>query len=420
MIQAFYTGVGGIQAHQTAIDVTSDNIANVNTVGYRSYTTEFASLFDDVENTTSPNSTTDDTVGVGTRIQATGMDLSQGSITNSDRNTDLAIAGEGWFGVAVGDNMFYTRAGDFTFDSNRDLVTQEGMYVVGTIGNNIDFNTNTSTQELSDIPLDDVANQQKIKMPETLTYPAMPTTNIDFFGNLGTDDEVRVISSKAIDSEGNVNKVRLSFKQTTPQPPVGFLWDVEATVTSNDGETVYSTSNGQVTFDESGGFLNSTLTTIDNNGSPVNLNFGSGYSGIVAAANIPISGSSQSDGVSSGELVGYDINQNAEVVATFSNGRQSSVAQIAVYHFQNDQGLERISGTLFQESSNSGKPIFYQDGDGENILGTKVMNQALETSNVKLENGLTELIIFQRAYDANAKSITTADQMIQKALQMDA
>ncbi len=420
MIQAFYSGISGIKAHQDAIDIASDNLANIESIGFRGYETEFASLFDKAKNTPSLKSSVDSTVGIGTQVNATALDLSQGTLADSDRTTDLAIVGDGWFAIEGGKERYFTRNGTFSFDRNRDLVTQEGMYVLGTIGDNINTTTNTLTKELSDIPLGDVTKQQKLKLPETLLYPAKPTSNINFFGNLGTQNETRVISAKAIDAHGNINKVRLAFKLDALQPTKGTRWDVTATVISNDGKTTYSTADGQVNFDESGALLNSTLTSIDNNGTPVTINLGKGYDGLIAAANIPISGASQSDGIQSGELMGYDINQNGEVIASFTNGRQSSVAQVALFHFQNDQGLERISGTLFQESSNSGKAFFFKDKNGNNILGAGILNKKLEMSNVKMEAGLTELIIYQRAYDANAKSVTTADEMIQKALNMDA
>jgi len=418
MIQGFYSGLSGIQAHQSAIDVTADNIANVQTVGFRSYTSEFGSLFDNAQATTSLESSVDSTIGVGTRFQATGMDLSQGSITQTDRSTDLAIVGDGWFGVATNNETYYTRAGNFTFDSNRDLVTPEGMYVLGTVGDNVDIQNEKLLQEVDDVKLSNVKQQEKIQLPENLQYPPEPTTTINFYGNIGTLNEAQAISAQAIDQEGNKNTVKLLFTQTDPQPTNGTSWDITATV--SQGDEILSTQTGTVLFDETGALVSNTLTQIDNNGTTVTINLGEKYSGVTAIANTPITGSSQADGIEGGELIGYEINQNAEVIATFTNGRQSSVAQIAVYHFQNDQGLDRTTGTLFQQSSNSGEAFFYQNETGENILGSSVMNFALETSNVKLENGLTELIIYQRAYDANAKSITTADQMIQQALQMDA
>jgi len=117
---------------------------------------------------------------------------------------------------------------------------------------------------------------------------------------------------------------------------------------------------------------------------------------------------------------GYNLNEDGQIIASFNNGKQSSVGQIAIYHFQNDQGLNRLSGTQFSASSNSGKAIFYKDAENNNIIGTRLTTHQLEDSNVDITSGLTDLIILQRSYEANAKSITTADEMIQKALNMRA
>jgi flagellar hook protein FlgE len=424
MIQALYTGIIGIQSHQTAIDVTSDNLSNINTVGFRSYNTEFAPLFDNARNTDSAESSVNSTIGIGSRIQATGLNLTQGTLIHGDKDTDLAIVGDGWFGV-IGNSeqnnqRLYTRSGNFSFDRDRALVTQNGMYVTGTIGNNIDFDTNTLTQERVTTQLNNVSMQQRIQLPQTLTYPAQATTHIDFSGNLGTDNQQRVISSSAIDANGNVNKVKLTFTKSQNQPSSGVKWDITAVVTSRNEETTYSTATGSVTFNSNGGLVSTTLSSVDNNGTPVSINLGTNFSGVTSISNLPISASSSSNGVPRGDLVGYQVGQDGEILASFTNGRQSSVGKIAVYHFMNDQGLERVSGTLFKESSNSGRAMFYTDGNGNNILGSRVLNHKLESSNANITNGLTELIVFQRAYDANAKSITTADQMIQKALNMDA
>jgi flagellar hook protein FlgE len=117
-------------------------------------------------------------------------------------------------------------------------------------------------------------------------------------------------------------------------------------------------------------------------------------------------------------LTKYGINSNGVIVADFSNGRQSAIGRIAIYHFQNDQGLNRIGDTEFQESSGSGKPLFWTDKSGNVITGAIVNSGQLENSNVHLDVGLTDMIIMQRAYQANAKIITTGDELVQKALQM--
>jgi len=129
---------------------------------------------------------------------------------------------------------------------------------------------------------------------------------------------------------------------------------------------------------------------------------------------------SNSDGIRAGNLVGYDINSDAEVIATFSNGEQSSVGKIALFHFQNNQGLTQVSSTSYSSSSNSGEALFFKDEKGNSIYGTDVLNYTLEDSNVALSQSLTELIVFQRSFDSNSKVLSTADEMMQKALDMDA
>jgi len=347
------------------------------------------------------------------------MDLNQGSLLLSDQSTDMAIDGDGWFGVTGNKDVFYTRAGNFTFDANNDLVTAEdGFFVLGTRGNNIENGVLTKT--ITELPLGDVASQEKLRFPKTLDYPPEPTTEASFFGNIGVGDTAAVVSASAIDPKNSKNQLKLTFTKAAVQNTLGTRWEIEGVTQSLDGKQVYDRQKGIVEFNELGAITSNTLTSIDNNGVRVSIDLGSGFNGITAIDNVPASLSSLANGTIGGELVGYEINQNAEVIATFTNGMQSSVGKIALFHFQNDQGLTRISGTRFQESSNSGNAIFFKDANGQNILGANVANFKTEGSNVRFEVGLTQLIVLQRSYNANSKSITTADQMMQKALDMDA
>ncbi len=418
MTQAFYSGISGLKTYSAGIDAVSDNLANINTIGYRGYNAEFASMFEESLVTASAG-VVDSTIGVGSRLQATSMIQTNGSLLLSDRSTDLAIDGDGWFGVQGENDPIYTRDGSFTFDANDDLVTTDGYHVLGTMGNNIsDDDVLTST--LSEIALGDVSAQEKLRFPKSLTYPAEPTTEAKFFANVGVDDAIVTVGASVVDSQSNKNHLRLEFTKDAIQNPPGSQWSVVATTQSLDGTTVYDTQSGSVEFNSAGALVSHTLTSIDNNGTAVAMDLGSGYDGVVSI-NVPVvPGSSLANGTIGGELQGYAVNKNAEVIATFTNGMQSSVGKVALFHFQNDQGLERLSGSRFQESSNSGEPIFFKDAAGQNIIGAEVVNFKLEGSNYGMTSGLTELIIYQRAYDANSKSITTADEMMQKALSMDA
>lgn len=419
MNQAFHTGIVGMQAHQYSIDVVANNLANVNTIGFRSSQVEFASIFEEVLGSTSSTSTTDDSIGGGSRVQATSSSMEQGSLLQADQNTDLAIDGDGWFGISGYGEELYTRAGDFSFDGDRNLVTGDGYYVLGTMGQN--FQDGVLTEQLETVAIAGVAAQEALTLPDTLQFPVQPSTQATFSGNLGTEDILRSVSATVISPSSEHNRLRLDFTKSDPQPTSGSAWDIVATTTDNEGEIVYDTQNGSARFGETGELISFTVPSIDNDGQMVSVDLGSGFAGVISNVSETAPAlSSDADGFEGGDLVGYRIDEYANIIAGFSNGRSSAVGKIALYHFQNDQGLDRVSGTRFQESANSGKPIFYQDSAGENVLGANIRSGRLEGSNVHLEQGLTELIVLQRSFDANSKSVTTGDQLIQKALEMDA
>ena len=414
MTQAFYTGIAGLKTSSSGIDVTSNNIANISTTGFRGYMAEYSTLFETpvVTGTVNPSS-----IGSGVQMQTTSMLRSQGSLALSDRSTDVAIEGNGWFGISGNGATNYTRDGGFTFDSNSDLVTADGYYVLGTLDNNISKD-NVLLKKQSVTELGNLSSQTKLRFPKTLTYPPEPSTKAKFLANLGVGNDPITVGASVVDPKNNKNHLRLEFVKNPVQTPPGNQYTVTATIQSLDGQTIYDTKTGAVEFDASGALVSNTLTSINNNGASVSIDLGNGYDGITSIDVPVVSGSSITDGTIGGDLAGYAVNRNAEVIATFTNGEQSSVGKIAVYHFANEQGLDRVSGTRFKESPNSGAASFYKDANEKNINGAEVVNFRLESSNVELSSGLTELIILQRSFDANSKSITTADEMIQKALKM--
>lgn len=418
MTQAFYTGISGVKNYSMGIDVVSNNIANISTTGYRAYNAEYTSLFEEALSGATA-SISPQSLGSGVRMQTTAMSTEQGTLALSDRSTDLAILGQGWFGISGSNGTVYTRDGSFNIDENSDLVTNDGMYVLGTIGGNISVD-NVLTQVLAETPLSDIGNVQKLRFPKTLTYPPEPTTTAKFLANVGVGYEPVTVGASVVDPQNNRNHLRLEFTKKPTQTTPGSQYDVKATIESLDGTQIYTTTYGEAFFDNAGALVSHTMTTIDNNGAPVTIDLGSGYDGIVSIDAPLVSGSSLADGTIGGDLQGYSVSPDGEVLATFTNGRQSSVGKIAVFHFSNDQGLNRLSATRFEESANSGKAFFFKDANGNNILGANIQNYRLESSNYDMTTGLTELIILQRAYDANSKSITTADQMMQKALNMAA
>lgn len=443
MNQAYYSGISGVMSFQYGMDVVADNLANVNTVGFKGSTAEFSDLFTNALVSAGKTPTSND-IGIGSKLQATTTQMQNGSLLDSERFNDLAISGNGWFGVVSGKDTYYTRAGNFVFDevqktagdvnsSVARLTTTDGKYVMGTMLTNYSYNgafdygdatSNGVTgayvlnNATNDVALGTTSSQGLLEFPTRLAYPVEPTTQAQFFGNLGTDNATRTISADVVSGNNERNRLKLTFNLSATQPADGIAWDVVATVTSNDGSTVYDTKNGQAIFNGTGGLSSCTITSVNNDGTSVAVDLGTGYNGVISTDGVAVSGSSRSNGVSGGTLTKYGINPNGVIVADFSNGRQSAIGRVAVYHFQNDQGLNRAGATDFQESTDSGKPVFWTDSNGEAVTGALVYSGKLENSNVRMDVGLTDMIIIQRAYQANAKSITTGDELIQKALQM--
>lgn len=185
---------------------------------------------------------------------------------------------------------------------------------------------------------------------------------------------------------------------------------------ASDGST--KTATGKVEEDGSWKALSKYEdTTIDSVTKTYSI-VHSGYDGMVSNVDLDKSRVSQKDGVVEGLLKTYNMDSRGNVVAEFDNGKSIPIAKIAVYHFQNDQGLEAVGGTNFIQTVNSGNAIFYTNENGENILGSQIFSNNLESSNVNFATALTELIVMQKAFDASSKSITTSDQMIQNAINM--
>ncbi len=421
MIQSIYSGVSSLQSFQTGIDVLANNIANVNTVGFKGSRTEFSNLFEKSVST-SGNAITSMQLGLGVQVNATALDLNKGSLSHSGNGTDLAISGEdGWFGLSGPNNeAFFTRAGNFNFDAlkindtltNLRLVSPEGYFVTGTLANNTNAGILSPVVKTLDLNPGAAASQEALVFPSELTYPVQASTQADFFGNLSIQEPSHVVTSEVISPQNERNALRLAFAKSPVQPALGTSWDVVATTQTTDGSTVYDTQTGVVTFDEIGTMLGSTLGTLDNNGAPVTVNFGAGATGLVSSERVFTAAGLPADGVVRGSLLEYAVDRGGEIISRFTNGQSSVVGKVAIYHFQNDQGLEAVSGNKFRASANSGVPIFYAENNGE------VLSYMLESSNVSLDTALTELIIMQRSYDAASKTITTGDEMLKNALQM--
>jgi flagellar hook protein FlgE len=440
MNSSFYTGLAGMKSHQNGIDMLSDNISNVSTTGYRASTAEFSTIYarelNDVDILTDP---TENSIGNGSIFKSGSVSFKSGTLIDSDNKYDLAIQGSGFFGVMDSNgDRFFTRAGNFSRDADGMLVNSDGEYVLGISANNLNGDIVVENPTTT-IKQTKAGEESPIKIPDTLIYPAKPTTYINFAGPLdptikeeiqpdGTKIQVpniEIYRSEAQDSKGNTNKLDITFTKKVPQQDTSTTWFAKAIIQDVDGNTI-SESEGVLEFNGYGALTSNTLTSIDNNGTPVKINLGSayqkninnsGYDGLVSLSNVGDRNITK-DGTKKGELNDYFIDDNGILLASFSNGKTVPISKVAIYHFQNESGLEKIGSSKFKESANSGKATFFTDEKGNFVDPSHIKSSKLELSNVDLTTALTELIAMQKAYDASSKSITTSDQMIQNAINM--
>ena len=218
-----------------------------------------------------------------------------------------------------------------------------------------------------------------------------------------------------IDRDGNKNDLKFDFYKTKVDGD-NTIWNLTVSEIDSEGKVI-STTNKDLIFDKIGGLLTPTKIEIDNNGTSTTIDLGGNFTGITSIDKENVRFLYSQDGLKEGYLVNYDVNDNGQIIANFSNSKNGVLAQIPIYHFQNEQGLDSIGQNKYTKTSNSGEELLYQTDDNY-IIGAKIENYGLEVSNVNLSQAMTEVIITQKAFEANSKSITTSDQMIKKAIDM--
>ncbi|EKU11333.1 flagellar hook-basal body complex protein [Campylobacter showae] len=280
---------------------------------------------------------------------------------------------------------------------------------------------NGKTAEFS-APIDENGNwsiSQKFERDFDLTTAPNLTAKINTTKEAANQEK---FVTELLNADGTKNKLELTLTKRIPQGANGTVWDAAAIVKDASGAVV-SNTNGELNFDYEGRLVSSTLSALDNNGSQIKLDFGTPvaagqiYSGVTSTSQAK-SVSIAQDGVREGILKDYYTNDSGNILAQFTNGQVRSIGKVALYHFQNEQGLAKMGDNIYSQSANSGAAFFYKDAGGKSIYGAKLASSTLEQSNVDLAQALTEVIVTQKAYDANAKSITTSNEMLQRAIEL--
>lgn len=414
------TAVAGLSSHGQALSVTADNIANASTNGFKTSRAEFQ----DMMSRSIQGSFGGNQVGRGSRVASIAQILSQGSVDNTGRDTDLAINGNGYFVVDGTTGRSYTRNGEFHFDREGVLITSDNYRLKGFV---VDDKGNP-TNQLADIQL-----------PKSLV-PARPTDVVRLDMNLDSRvpfsekkqttlvDPYKtsdfVTSAEAYDSEGKKHLLTLAFNKTGQGQ-----WDYKvltksSAVVGSDPQFPYAElESGKLNFTPQGkldvitrGPQNySFVGAIPNQ--KVKIDFGDaiaeGGSGLKGARQFGYTSDLMSwaqDGAGAGTLTGIAFSDSGVLTAQYSNGEARDLAVVALAKFQNGEGLVKVGGTKFKESRESGgAAVGYADKGGRG----QILAGAIERSTTDLASEFVSMIKTQRNFQANAKSVTTADEMLQ-------
>lgn len=408
---SFSTALSGLAANNTALDVVGNNLANLNTTGFKSD----AILFKDIMGQTSGSTE----IGAGVATTGTSKQFTQGSIQPTAGALDAAIEGNGVFVLrdSAGSTL-YTRAGSFKFDGTGTLVTATGEKVQGWSAVN---GVLDPTGSVGDISINSVASQP----PEASTKMSL-SANLDASAVTGSKFTAPL---QVVDSLGVTHILTFTFTKTAAN-----AWDYDVSIPGEDvtggtAGTPTSLQTGSLTFDNTGKLTSPAA------GSPVNVATTTGLTSgandlsidwslyapdgtpfLTQYAQTSAASATSQDGVVAAQLTGIRLGDGGELLANFSSGKQVAIAQIALASVGNPDSLVSVGNNNFQIGTETLTPTI---GLPETGNRGKLLGGSLESSNVDLAREFTNLIIFQRGYQANAKVITTQDQLSQVLLNIN-
>ncbi|TAK24689.1 MAG: flagellar hook protein FlgE [Chloroflexota bacterium] len=415
MIRSMFAAVQSLRNHQTFMDVVANNIANVNTTGFKSGRIDFQDVLNQtLRGATAPSATRGGInpvqVGLGVGIAAIDNFHTQGDLQSTGRTTDIAIQGDGFFQLSDGLQVLYSRDGSFDVGNDGRLVSPAtGLKVQG-------WQADSAGLVDTGQPITDII------IPFGRMSPPLPTSSAGIAGNLDSRSAAGTTITtvmKIFDSLGAPHNITITYTKAA-----GNSWDWQATTQDPDITTGNPLTAGTITFDDAGvaqtapGLPEGTLAVTFSNGAApatganaINIEMDS-MTGFAQQSTVNVD---EQDGHEAGALTSFTVAPDGSIQGIFSNGFNQTLGRLALARFKNPGGLTRAGNNVFQLSVNSGLPIIGAPGDVG--LGT-VNSGTLEMSNANLAQQFTDMIRAQRGFQANSRMITTSDELLQELIQL--
>lgn len=391
MLGAIYTGLSGMDAYSKGLQMISNNVANLNTPGYKATQVAFADMFSPGGSggLTYLGSSFAQPGGNGVRLGSSTIDFSQGQLQQTNNDLDLALQGSGFLVLLHDGATYYTRTGSFAVDKDGYISEQSTGYRLAV--------------------LDSTGQPVAVNIDAKRTNPPAATSKITFSDNLSSSGTTATVSNITVyDSRGGAHVWTATFTKSTTAGATN-QWDVK--ITDSGGNTVGTSTLKFIGSTVDPTTAQMTVTTTPDGADPmsVTLDFSSGVTSFSAGTSSTLRAASV-DGNAPGDLTTVTVDENGQVKLTYSNSKTELMGAVAIADFRDPQQLQRVGNGLFRDQGNAEMRLLASGKDG---IGT-LQSKSIEASNVDLSAEFGDLILIQRGFQACSQVVSVSNDMIQQ------
>jgi flagellar hook protein FlgE len=411
---SFSQALSGLNSQSQKLGAIGNNIANSQTVGFKGSNVQFSDVF------------ANSRVGLGTRVSAVLQNFNEGNIESTNRNLDLAVAGNGFFRfMDTSGEVVYSRNGQLNMQSNGNLVNAQGFQIMG-YGLNAAGQVQVGGQPVPlNVSAEELAASATTRVGTTLNLDARMVAGSEDMSTVETADGTMVDyhysnNFTVYDSLGNPRNITVYYEKVGANEwTAKMTLDGRLLTDANDDPQTFAlefNANGRLVVPANSVFEDITFDAAEYlGGGANNLVFNLNLTGTTQFGNSSTVSSLTQNGYTSGTLVGITIDENGTIMRNYSNEQSRPAGQIALVSFRNPEGLTPAGDNVWRASNESGQELVGAPGTG--LLGG-IVSGAVETSNVDMARELVNMIVAQRAYQANSQTIKTQDELLQTAINL--